>query len=106
MVAPTAAAPSCQASRTVPKRTWSYLLGYVRSSLWLSLQMKGMRCAYLRATEPSTPNVDATALHPPSIVELAIEGGCNAVASTFGVLGSVASSTIFSPSTSLGLSAK
>src|SRR5437879_12932461 len=67
MVAPTAAAPSCLASRTVPNRIWSYLLGYVRSSLWLSLQMNGMRCAYLRATEPSTPKVDATALQPPSI---------------------------------------
>ena len=27
---------------------------------------------------------------PKNIVELAVEGGCNAVASTFGVLGSVA----------------
>ena len=29
--------------------------------------MKGILCAYLRATELSTPSVDATALHPPSI---------------------------------------
>ena len=30
---------------------------------------------------------------PENIVQLAIEGGCNAVASTFGVLGAVAAST-------------
>ena len=29
-------------------------------------------CAYLRATEPSTPNVEATALHSPSIASLTI----------------------------------
>src|SRR6266849_5806653 len=46
--------------------------------------MKGIVWAYLRATEPRTPNVDATALQPPSI----------------------ASSTIFSPSKYAGLAAK
>ena len=29
--------------------------------------MKGILCAYLRLTAPSTPNVEATALQPPSI---------------------------------------
>ncbi len=28
--------------------------------------MNGIRCAHVRATEPRTPSVDATALHPPS----------------------------------------
>src|SRR3989475_8947606 len=46
--------------------------------------MKGILCAYLRATEPRTPNVDATALQPPSM----------------------ASSTIFSPSKYAGFAEK
>ena len=29
--------------------------------------MNGILCAYFRATDPSTPSVEATALHPPSI---------------------------------------
>ena len=35
--------------------------------MWLSLTMNGILCAYLRDTAPSTPNVEATALQPPSI---------------------------------------
>src|SRR5215475_940980 len=66
MVAPSATAPSSHASRTVPNKIWSYLLGYVRNSLWWILQMNGIRCAYLRGTEPRTPDVEATALEPPS----------------------------------------
>src|SRR5437660_1689385 len=37
--------------------------------------MKGMRCAYRRATEPSTPNVDATALQPPSMASFTMFSG-------------------------------
>jgi hypothetical protein len=37
--------------------------------------MNGILCAYLRATEPSTPSVDATALQPPSIASLTMFSG-------------------------------
>jgi hypothetical protein len=37
------------------------------SSLWLILTMKGILWAYLRATMPRTPKVEATALQPPSM---------------------------------------
>ena len=37
------------------------------SSLWLIFTMNGILCAYFRDIEPSTPNVVATALQPPSI---------------------------------------
>src|SRR6476646_2134611 len=47
--------------------TWSNLFGSVSSSLWFILTMNGIRCAYRRDTEARTPNVDATALHPPSM---------------------------------------
>ena len=47
--------------------TWSNLFGSVSSSLWFSFTMNGMRCAYRRDTAASTPNVDATALQPPSM---------------------------------------
>jgi len=37
--------------------------------------MNGIRCAYRRATVPSTPSVDATALHPPSIASRTMFSG-------------------------------
>src|SRR6185312_6199263 len=37
--------------------------------------MNGILCAYLRANDPSTPNVDATALQPPSIASFTIFSG-------------------------------
>ena len=37
--------------------------------------MNGILCAYLRATTPSTPKVDATALQPPSIASLTMFSG-------------------------------
>ena len=37
--------------------------------------MNGILCAYLRAIEPSTPNVDATALQPPSIARRTMFSG-------------------------------
>jgi len=89
----------------------------VSSSLWLSLTRKGILCAYrLRNLQSlfdhgrlggtgylSLLPVDQGVEHsggasfapnpiyfdPQNIIELAMEGGCNAVASTLGVLGSV-----------------
>ena len=43
--------------------------------MWFTLTMNGIRWAYLRATVPSTPSVDATALHPPSIASSTIFAG-------------------------------
>ena len=57
------------------KAIWSNLLGKVRNSLWLNFTMNGIRCAYFRATEPSTPSVLATALHPPSIASFTMFSG-------------------------------
>src|SRR5258706_7467098 len=37
--------------------------------------MKGILCANFRATEPSTPNVEATALQPPSIASFTMFSG-------------------------------
>ena len=37
--------------------------------------MNGILCAYLRATEPSTPSVEATALQPPSIASFTMFSG-------------------------------
>ena len=75
MVAPTAAAPMSHACWTLPNITWSNLLGSVSSSLWLSLTRKGIRWAYLRPTMPSTPNVEATALQPPSMASSTMFSG-------------------------------
>ncbi len=66
MVAPTPAAPRSKAWATEPNITWSNWFGRVSSSLWLTFTMNGMRWAKRRDTEASTPNVEATALHPPS----------------------------------------
>ena len=63
------------ASLTVPNSIWSNLFGYVSSSLWLILTMNGIWWAYLRATMPSTPKVEATALQPPSIASLTMFSG-------------------------------
>ena len=51
---------------TLPNCTWSYSLGYVSSSLWLSFTIRGNLCAHLRLIAPRTPNVEANALQPPS----------------------------------------
>ena len=64
-----------QARLTDVNMTWSNWFGYVSSSLWLSLTMKGILCAYLRLTEPSTPSVEATALQPPSSASLTMFSG-------------------------------
>ena len=37
--------------------------------------MNGMRCAYRRATAPSTPSVEATALQPPSMASFTMFSG-------------------------------
>src|SRR5260370_24929484 len=52
MVAPTAAAPISQASRTVPKKIWSNLLGKVSSSLWLIFHDEGNFVRVLAADRP------------------------------------------------------
>ena len=49
---------------TLAKRIWSNVFGYERNSLWLNFSRNGILCAYLRATEPSTPSVEATPLQP------------------------------------------
>ena len=41
----------------------------------MNFTMKGILCAYLRATEPSTPKVLATALQPPSIASFTMFSG-------------------------------
>ena len=66
MVAPTPTAPRSNAWLTEPNMIWSYVLGTCRKALWFSLQMKGMRCTYLREARPSVPSVVATALHSPA----------------------------------------
>jgi hypothetical protein len=43
--------------------------------LWFSFTRNGMRCAYLRATAPSTPSVEATALQPPSTASFTMFSG-------------------------------
>ena len=43
--------------------------------MWLSFTMNGIRCAYFGATEPSTPNVVATALQPPSMASSTMFSG-------------------------------
>jgi len=47
------------------------------SSLWFIFTMNGILCAYLRATMPSTPYVEATALQPPSIARRTMYSGSN-----------------------------
>ena len=44
--------------------------------MWLSFTMNGMLVRVLpRLTAPSTPNVDATALQPPSMASLTMFSG-------------------------------
>ena len=43
--------------------------------MWFSLTINGILCAYFRLTAPSTPSVDATALHPPSIARRTMLAG-------------------------------
>ncbi len=45
------------------------------NSLWFSFTMNGILCAYLRATDPSTPSVEATALQPPSMASFTMFSG-------------------------------
>src|SRR2546425_6280349 len=51
------------------------MFGYVSISLWLNLVRNGILWAYLRLTDASTPKVEATALHPPSIASFTIFSG-------------------------------
>lgn len=55
-----------QAWSTEANRICSCTFGAVSSWLWFSFTMKGMRWAQRRATEPSTPSVEQTALQPAS----------------------------------------
>ena len=43
--------------------------------MWLILTTNGILCANRRAVTPSTPSVEATALHPPSIASSTIFAG-------------------------------
>ena len=43
--------------------------------MWFIFTIKGILCAYFRETEPNTPRVEATALHPPSIANFRIFSG-------------------------------
>ena len=74
-VAPMPCAPMSMACRTVPHIVWSCWFGYDSSSLWLTFTMKGILWAYLRASSPRTPKVDATALQPPSRASFTIVSG-------------------------------
>src|ERR1041385_3062519 len=75
MVAPTPVNPISNACLIFAKRIWSKVFGNDRNSLWLNLRRKGILCAYLRATEPSTRRVVATALDPPSMASLTMMSG-------------------------------
>ena len=43
--------------------------------MWLNFSRNGILCAYFRATAPSTPSVDATALQPPSMASFTMFSG-------------------------------
>ena len=43
--------------------------------MWLSFTMNGILCAYRRDIGPSTPNVVATALQPPSMASFTMFSG-------------------------------
>ena len=55
IVAPTAVQPISNARSTDVNMVWSGCCGRLKSSLWLSLSIIGILCAYLRAIEPNTP---------------------------------------------------
>jgi hypothetical protein len=43
--------------------------------LWFTFIRNGILCAYFRATDPSTPSVEATQLQPPSSASFTMFSG-------------------------------
>lgn len=76
-----------RSNRVLSNLNWLYAMGRLGGSGYLSILPvdQGIEHAAGASFAPNPIYFD-----PEKIVELAIEGGCNAVASTFGVLGSVA----------------
>jgi len=54
------------ANFTVEKKHLIELVWVGQQFIVIQLHDEGDLCAYLRATTPRTPHVEATALHPPS----------------------------------------
>lgn len=79
--------PSDRSNRVLSNLNWLYAMGRLGGTGYLSILPvdQGIEHAAGASFAPNPIYFD-----PEKIVELAIEGGCNAVASTFGVLGSVA----------------
>ena len=78
---------SDRSNRVLSNLNWIYAMGRLGGSGYVSILPvdQGIEHAAGASFAPNPIYFD-----PEKIVELAIEGGCNAVASTFGVLGSVA----------------
>lgn len=79
--------PSDRSNRVLSNLNWLYAMGRLGGSGYLSILPvdQGIEHSAGASFAPNPIYFD-----PEKIVELAIEGGCNAVASTFGVLGMVA----------------
>lgn len=79
--------PSDRSNRVLNNLNWLYAMGRLGGTGYLSILPvdQGIEHAAGASFAPNPIYFD-----PEKIVELAIEGGCNAVASTFGVLGAVA----------------
>ena len=79
--------PSDRSNRVLSNLNWLYAMGRLGGSGYLSILPvdQGIEHSAGASFAPNPAYFD-----PEKIVELAIEGGCNAVASTFGVLGMVA----------------
>ena len=79
--------PSDRNNRTIGNLTWMFQHGRLAGTGYMSILPvdQGIEHSAGASFAPNPEYFD-----PENIVRLAIEGGCNAVASTFGVLGSVA----------------